>query len=63
MSVTRTNASGLYEFVRADGVVNSNRNWFVLGPDNTHSRTIHEWVSANVDAERERHDAPRPPRT
>ncbi len=39
VSVTRTNASGLYEFVRADGVVKSNRNWFVLGPDNTHSRT------------------------
>ena len=48
MSVTRTNASGFYEFVRADGVVKSNRNWFVLGPDNSHSRTIHEWVSANV---------------
>ncbi len=48
VSVTRTNASGLYEFVRADGVVTSNRNWFVLGPDNTHSHTIHELVSANV---------------
>ncbi len=48
VSVTRTNASGFYEFVRADGVVNSNRNWFVLGPDNSHSRTIHQWVSANV---------------
>ncbi len=48
VSVTRTNASGFYEFVRADGVVKSNRNWFVLGPDNAHSRTIHEWVSANV---------------
>lgn len=48
VSVTRTNASGFYEFVRADGVVKSNRNWFVLGPDNSHSRTIHEWVSANV---------------
>lgn len=48
VSVTRTNASGFYEFVRADGIVNSNRNWFVLGPDNSHSRTIHEWVSAVV---------------
>jgi hypothetical protein len=48
VSVTRTNAGGFYEFVRADGVVNSNRNWFVLGPDNTHSHTLHEWVSANV---------------
>ena len=48
VSVTRTNGSGFYEFVRADGIVNSNRNWFVLGPDNSHSRTIHEWVSAAV---------------
>jgi len=48
ISVTRTRADGLYEFVRADGVVMSNRNWFVLGPDNTHSRTLHELVSANV---------------
>ena len=48
VSVTRTNASGFYEFIRADGVVNSNRNWFVLGPGNRHSRTIHEWVSAVV---------------
>jgi hypothetical protein len=44
--VTRTNAQGYYEIVRADGVVNSNRNWFVLGPNNTHSRTIHELVSS-----------------
>ncbi len=48
VSVTRTNSSGFYEFIRADGVVNSNRNWFVLGPGNTHSRTVHEWVSAIV---------------
>ena len=48
ISVTRTNAAGFYEFVRADGVVVSNRNWFVRGPDFTHSRTIHERVSAVV---------------
>jgi hypothetical protein len=48
ISVTRTNSAGFYEFIRADGVVNSNRNWFVLGPEQTHSRTIHEWVSAIV---------------
>ena len=48
VSVTRTNSSGFYDFVRADGVVNSNRNWFVLGPRNTHSRTIHEWVASVV---------------
>ena len=43
-----TNAQGYYEFVRADGVVVSNRNWFVTGPGHTHSRTIHELVSAVV---------------
>jgi hypothetical protein len=48
ISVTRTNAAGFYEFVRADGVVVSNRNWFVRGPYWTHSRTIHELVSAVV---------------
>jgi hypothetical protein len=48
ISVTRTNAAGSYEFVRADGIVNSNRNWFVVGPDGTHSRTIHELVSPVV---------------
>jgi hypothetical protein len=48
VSVTHTNASGFYEFVRADGIVNSNRNWFVVGPGNKHSRTIHEWVSSVV---------------
>jgi phage protein U len=48
ISVTRTNAAGFYEFVRADGVVVSNRNWFVRGPGRTHSRTIHERVSAVV---------------
>jgi hypothetical protein len=48
ISVTRTNPTGFYEFVRADGVVVSNRNWFVVGPGYTHSRTIHERVSAVV---------------
>ncbi|HET9094587.1 MAG TPA: hypothetical protein VFN36_05820 [Solirubrobacteraceae bacterium] len=48
VSVTRTNAAGFYEFIRADGVVTSNRSWFVLGPRDTHSRTIHEWVSSVV---------------
>jgi hypothetical protein len=48
ISVTRTNAAGFYEFVRADGIVVSNRNWFVRGPDFTHSRTIHELVAAIV---------------
>ena len=48
IGVTHTNTSGYYEFVRADGVVVSNRNWFVRGPGATHSRTIHERVSAVV---------------
>jgi hypothetical protein len=48
IQVTRTNAQGFYEITRADGIVNSNRNWFVLGPDNTHSKTIHELVAAEV---------------
>ena len=48
VSVTRTDAAGFYEFVRADGVVNTNRNWFVRGPYGTHSRTVHEWVASVV---------------
>jgi hypothetical protein len=48
VQVTRTNSQGFYEITRADGVVNTNRNWFVLGPDNTHSKTIHELVADEV---------------
>lgn len=48
VSVTRTDGAGFYEFVRADGVVNTNRNWFVLGPAGTHSRTLHERVASVV---------------
>lgn len=48
IGVTRTNSQGFYEFVRADGVVVSNRNWYVVGPGNTHSHTVHELVSADV---------------
>lgn len=48
IGVTRTNAQGFYEFVRADGVVKTNRNWFVVGPEHTHSRTIHERVHSIV---------------
>jgi hypothetical protein len=46
ISTTRTNAEGFYEFTRAEGVVVSNRNWYVTGPDATHSATIHERVAA-----------------
>ncbi|MGC9220849.1 MAG: hypothetical protein ACP5H2_05785 [Solirubrobacteraceae bacterium] len=48
VSTTRTNASGFYEFVRAPGVVRTNRQWFTLGPGYTHSATIQERVSALV---------------
>ncbi len=44
---TQTDANGYYAFFRADGVVTSNRNWYVrsLG---ARSRTIHEHVFALV---------------
>jgi hypothetical protein len=48
VSITRTNAQGFYEFVRADGVVTSNRNWYVVGPYSIRSRTVHELVSSVV---------------
>jgi hypothetical protein len=43
----RTDARGFYEFTRADGVVVSNRNWFVVA-DGTRSRTVHERVFAQL---------------
>lgn len=45
---TTTNSFGFYEFVRADGVVTTNRNWYVRGPDSTRSRTVNERVAALV---------------
>ena len=59
VSVTRTNAAGFYEFVRADGVVVRTATGSSVGPDNTHSRTIHELGLRDRDAEREH--ARRPP--
>jgi hypothetical protein len=44
---TTTDANGNYEFPRADGVVISNRNWFVV-VDGTRSRTVHERVFAEI---------------
>ena len=44
---TTTDAAGNYEFARADGVVISNRNWFVVA-DGTRSRAVHERVFAQV---------------
>ena len=48
ISRTRTNAAGEYDFTRAEGIVESNRSWFVRGPVFTHSQTIHERVAAEV---------------
>ena len=48
IGTTRTDADGRYEFTRAEGIVDSNRNWFVRGPAFTHSHTIHERVAAEV---------------
>ena len=44
---TQTDASGYYAFFRADGVVTSNRNWYVRSTG-ARSRTIHEHVFALV---------------
>jgi hypothetical protein len=46
ISVTKTNPVGFYEFTRAEGIVLSNRSWFVRGPGATHSRTVHERVAS-----------------
>lgn len=43
-----TDSAGRYEFQRADGIVDSNRSWFVVGPGNTHSKVVHERVAALV---------------
>jgi hypothetical protein len=48
ISTTHTDASGFYEFTRADGIVDTNRSWFVRGPDQSHSRTVYERVQALV---------------
>jgi hypothetical protein len=48
ISKTTTDATGYYEFTRADGVVVTNRNWYVTGPNAAHSRTVHERVAATL---------------
>lgn len=47
---TTTDAHGFYEFQRPDGLVQTNRAWFVreLGGQHVHSRTVFERVSALV---------------
>src|SRR5947209_9074826 len=48
IGTTHTNANGFYEFTRADGIVMTDRSWFVRGPGASHSRTVHEAVQALV---------------
>ena len=51
IQTTKTLPDGFYDFTRADGVVTSNRSWFVTAPGqpgNVHSRTVHERVMALV---------------
>lgn len=50
VSRTTTDSNGFYEFTRAEGVVMTNRNWFVreAGKPRVHSRTIRERVAALV---------------
>jgi len=50
ISKTTTNSFGFYDFTRAEGVVTSNREWFVTAPGSpgVHSRTVHELVYAEV---------------
>ncbi len=51
IGTTKTYSNGFYEFTRAEGVVTTNRSWFVRAPGlsgNVHSRTVHEQVFALV---------------
>jgi len=51
IGTTQTLANGFYEFTRAEGVVTTNRSWFVTAPHlpgNVHSRTVSERVAALV---------------
>jgi hypothetical protein len=48
IGTTRTDSFGFYEFTREEGIVYTNRDWFVRGPEGTHSRTVHERVAALV---------------
>ncbi len=51
---TMTNAFGFYEFTRAEGLVSTNRSWFVRGPQGSQSRTVHERVAALVNVKADR---------
>ena len=45
VQATRTDATGAYEFTRADGRVDTNRAWFVVA-GGVHSRAVRERVAA-----------------
>ena len=45
---SQTDSSGRYEFTRQNGIVQTNRSWYVTGPALSHSQTVHEQVSAEV---------------
>jgi hypothetical protein len=47
---TTTDSHGFYEFTRAEGIVETNRSWFVrlAATPGVHSRTVHERVAALV---------------
>ena len=45
---TMTNGAGRYEFTRQNGIVETNRSWYATGPALSHSKTVHEQVSAEV---------------
>jgi hypothetical protein len=48
IGTTTTDPAGRYQFTRADGIVETNRSWFVRGPALSHSRVAHERVAAAV---------------
>lgn len=48
ISETTTQPNGFYEFTRPEGIVLTNRFWFVRGPNETYSHTMEEQVAAEV---------------
>jgi hypothetical protein len=48
IQTTRTDSAGRYEFVHLRDIVNTNRSWYVRGPDGRRSRTVSEQVGALV---------------
>ena len=48
IATTPTDGHGFYEFTRAEGVVMTNRAWYVVGPDGTRSGVVHERVASTA---------------